>query len=1497
MIQKLGKYKILDKLGEGAMGSVYRAYDNILDRDVAIKIMAEDIKWNPELKLRFYREARSAAGLHHPNIVTIYDLGEEGKTTFIVMEHLEGKNLKQMIQENLPMPLEKKLSIIAQVSDGLNHAHQSGLIHRDIKPANIFVTTLGNVKILDFGIARIPASSLTRVGDKLGTPIYMSPELVRGVDYDSRSDIFSAGIVFYEFLTHSHPFRDNRFDKTLNNIVFKKDLPFAEQFPDAPDGLWPILNKCLAKEPENRYANMGEAVLAIRSLIEHLNQSSLQMVNRISALLPNLRMESQKQDAPPSLTRLWAQAQDLLAREQKPDYLALLRLTNSFNEEPLVQAIAGSMAPPVHPREDRADQGISAAPTEPHEASIRTDARQPAAGPPGAPETESQPPFEEAAASPQEEQILDEDKLRGRKMLADAEKLLDEKRLDEALDLLREALGPLGPDEHLVRTLAETRRKIEERNSAQVRQSLEAAKQAVEARQFQIAVEALDKVLELEPGKADAIEMRRTALAQMEAEKAARMRKEEGERNKASGFRLLAEKKYGESLRTFKAAADLLGEDETIRIGIEESEEGLRAEKLRADMLSGLRQAHKLYQSGDLTAARAAVQEALELSPRNAEAKELLAEIEKAQKEKDKNDAIASLAAQSREAMTRKQFGEAISLANEALEKDPDNAQILNLLQSIDDAKEKMRRRQEAEEIFVKIEESISRRDYAEAETRLHSALAVVPGDPVALEYLQRINSLKEEQQKAKEIDKAVAEAAQALEKGDLEQCERRARHALALGAQESRARELLDRVGRIRVNEKREKIDRIIGQGRDALQTHDFDKATACANELLQMDPQNEDAQKLLSEIRQTKSDRLQARIAELLSLSRDAVDRDQYDEATAFAEEILALDGRHKEAKSLIKTIGRARRNREKQLRKQQREFEKAEAASYPAPAEQAAAPEEAGIAGEETALLPAARAGKSRRILAWSGIGIVCILLLAGGAYWITHRPTGETPPLQDLSLQVNEAKSYLDQKKYDKAVEAAQKVLDSSPSDARAQDILSEAQKAKSAIEFHMLNAQSLRDQSQLEAALDAIWKVLEIDSSYQPAIQVREQIQGEIDERDKKLGDDARFRQYLARASSLLAACKLEESETKMEAAGNQQGEESGKRLQAVRKQLDACSLDRAAAEINRARKINPGDKQVASLAAELARKKSEHARIEKELGSLLDAKAAQSRIAEMNRQAESLFKEAKYAECENILNHLLTLAPGERSAGELKAKLADARSSIQSYEDALAAKRPRDALNALARLEEANPSNPNLPAYRQRAENLQKVSKATLTILRKNEPASLVFDGEPIGTNGEVLSEVVSSGPHTLVIKNKRGNQKSFPLDFFDGQNSTYAYGSDPLEFGAMTKADRQIVENRRELETVHQFMVERSRGWLKGSDRGELLISGFEVEYVPANGDDGDKTEHAFADLELKVDGENLKFAKISENKEFGNFKAKNKKTAESIKELWDNLKNLSRQ
>ena len=202
MPEKIGKYQVIERIGRGGMGMIFKAHDPVLDRAVALKVISTEIEVTDELRARFFREAQACARLSHPNIVTVYDMGEDDGRFFIVMEFLEGEELRRIIAQKKPLTLEDKLTVMLQVCDGLHYAHQKGVVHRDIKPGNIFLLRNGQAKILDFGIAQIATTEagLTRTGLIMGTLRYISPEQVRG-RADHRSDIFSVGAVFYELLS------------------------------------------------------------------------------------------------------------------------------------------------------------------------------------------------------------------------------------------------------------------------------------------------------------------------------------------------------------------------------------------------------------------------------------------------------------------------------------------------------------------------------------------------------------------------------------------------------------------------------------------------------------------------------------------------------------------------------------------------------------------------------------------------------------------------------------------------------------------------------------------------------------------------------------------------------------------------------------------------------------------------------------------------------------------------------------------------------------------------------------------------------------------------------------------------------------------------------------------------------------------------------------------------------------------------------------------------
>jgi serine/threonine protein kinase len=285
MLSSLGKYELIEELNSGSMGTVYIARDKILDRKVALKTVLPGAHLDDELKERFYREARACARLQHPSIITIYDFGEENGTAYIAMELLTGTDVRRLIAERRPLPLDVKLDIGAMICEGLDHAHSQGIVHRDIKPSNLFVTEDGRAKILDFGIARTATSSLTMVGRVLGTPNYMAPEQILGKPCDARSDLFSVGIVLFEFIAGSHPFRGESIPR---RIVREAPDDLRSALPGAPPEITSILAKALEKKPEARYQSGKDFAADLRAAAVRCRGGASGSSSHPSAVAPEL---------------------------------------------------------------------------------------------------------------------------------------------------------------------------------------------------------------------------------------------------------------------------------------------------------------------------------------------------------------------------------------------------------------------------------------------------------------------------------------------------------------------------------------------------------------------------------------------------------------------------------------------------------------------------------------------------------------------------------------------------------------------------------------------------------------------------------------------------------------------------------------------------------------------------------------------------------------------------------------------------------------------------------------------------------------------------------------------------------------------------------------------------------------------------------------------------------------------------------------------------------
>jgi serine/threonine-protein kinase len=255
----LDRYEILDRIGEGAMGVVYRARDKTLDRVVALKIVSTELTDEDELLLRFRREAEAIGHLNHPNIITVYDMGARDDRLYLAMELLEGEDLRALVESRATPPIEDRARIMIEICEGLGYAHTRGIVHRDVKPANIILTRDRRVKLLDFGLARMASRpTITRQGVILGTPDYMSPEQATGRGIDHRSDVFSAGAVFYELLTLQKPFRGSTLHAVLYEIVSGAPEAILSLNPEVPARLAALVESMLEKEPERRPASLED---------------------------------------------------------------------------------------------------------------------------------------------------------------------------------------------------------------------------------------------------------------------------------------------------------------------------------------------------------------------------------------------------------------------------------------------------------------------------------------------------------------------------------------------------------------------------------------------------------------------------------------------------------------------------------------------------------------------------------------------------------------------------------------------------------------------------------------------------------------------------------------------------------------------------------------------------------------------------------------------------------------------------------------------------------------------------------------------------------------------------------------------------------------------------------------------------------------------------------------------------------------------------------------
>jgi len=290
--RRLHKFELHERIGEGAMGVVWKAYDSVLRRFVALKLLNPSFGRTQELRERFHREARAAAALQHPNIVTVYDLGESDGQLFIAMELVEGRDLSDLISVRAPLPLEHKLDVVIELLQGLGYAHARGGIHRDVKPSNVRMASDGRVKIMDFGIARLQNADHTGSGAVIvGTPSYMAPEQITNGEITPATDVFAVGCLLYELLTYERPFEAETVHGVFYQVLSTTPKPLRTVAPSIPASLERVTLKAMAKTPEERFTTADEfrsSLLGLRHALSDPATTTTERIDRFRSPLTRI---------------------------------------------------------------------------------------------------------------------------------------------------------------------------------------------------------------------------------------------------------------------------------------------------------------------------------------------------------------------------------------------------------------------------------------------------------------------------------------------------------------------------------------------------------------------------------------------------------------------------------------------------------------------------------------------------------------------------------------------------------------------------------------------------------------------------------------------------------------------------------------------------------------------------------------------------------------------------------------------------------------------------------------------------------------------------------------------------------------------------------------------------------------------------------------------------------------------------------------------------------
>ncbi len=776
MLKNIGKYEIVAEIGQGAMGIVYKARDPLIGRLVALKTITSGLAGKPELLERFYQEARSAGALQHPNIVTIFELGKEGDIPFIAMEFLEGDSLEKIVARRDQLPLSKKIGFMSQICSALDYAHKHGVIHRDIKPGNIMLTKDGTVKVVDFGIARLVDTSKTQTGLMIGTPAYMSPQLLRGERADAQADIWALGVMLYELVAYQRPFLGDNPAALMWAIISQQPKPLHEVAPGCPAELEEAVGKMLEKEATLRLQTMEDVLLELDPLYKRLQKDRLgELVAQSQQLIQNndlqkaqsllreaLHLDSSNAEAKTLLDRVGAEIRrmqtEARAKEQVAKAQALFdagRLEEAKVEADVAVRIdtkyepANDLAARVKASIDRiktiqeklqgaklriAEGGLS-------EADLLLDDVLALDG------TNQQ-------ALSLRRQIRDETARREKRKkitegLQQGRALWSQQKHLRAVEILT-ALQKEFPGEAEIGELLIT---VRHDQAEQEKQELLAeARNLLAAQRYNDALAALESLRNAYPG--DAAVRHLTTLIQQEQQASAKRQRFESElsalRTKVSESQWDEALKRGEQLqKEFPKEFELLELVKFVRGEMQ------RAEQKRA-LDERLKQVQALVDAGSFAQAAKAAEKALAEAPGNVDLKILLEKAQASQKEKEKQEVLEKRIREIKGRINRDELTDAIDLARQTVMTLGADTDVTQLLHAAEMELTQREKKKEQDQRFEAAKTLVSSGNFAEATRVLDQAMATQildAGDPRVQEALRDIRETQERQKREREAE------------------------------------------------------------------------------------------------------------------------------------------------------------------------------------------------------------------------------------------------------------------------------------------------------------------------------------------------------------------------------------------------------------------------------------------------------------------------------------------------------------------------------------------------------------------------------------------------------------------------------------------------------------------------------------------------------------------------------------------------------------------------